>query len=106
MLVVSRVVPVLGAVRTLGRGGNGRPGGAGIVETAVFAGYVWFALLRDWLLSDGDTVGLLVWVVVDDGVADRVGVYMRVVTGVGAINPIDGDDTGVALVSAHLAKGA
>lgn len=76
------------------------------METAVFAGDVWFALLRNRLLSDGDTVGLLVGVVVDDGVADRVGVYMRVVTGVGTINPVDGDDTGVALASAHLAKGA
>ena len=105
VLVVSRVVPLLGAVRTLGRGGDGRPGGSSIVEPAVSVGGVWFALLRDRLLSDGGTVGFSVGVVVD-GVADQVVVYIRVVTAVGFINPINGDGIGVDLVTAHLAESA
>lgn len=101
VLVVARVVPLLGAVRTLGRGGNGRSGGAGVVETAVFAGDVRFALQRDRLLSDGGAVGLLVGVVVD-GVADQVVVHICV----GVVGPVDDDGTGVALVVAHPVEGA
>lgn len=103
MLAVACVVAVSGAIGSLVRGGNGGSGGAGVVEAAVFAGDVWFALLGDGLLFDGGRVGFLVGRVLD-AVADRVVVCACVGEGGGVLDPVDGDGVGGAIGAAHLAE--